>query len=349
MGAKQVDGELMGGPPAPWLAPVAIVSVLAVAGCMFLGLVSLVLRHRRGSGRTRRQIRWLTLAGVAVVILLVAGWVAEAMGASIDAAYTPFLLAIIVSVPAAVGVAIVRYDLLDVDRLLSGTAAWLVTAVVSAGIFGLVVYGVGHAVSAGTGLSSAIAAFVTALVLLPLQRHVASWVGRAVDRDRYVAVATVEGFAADVRAGIRQPEEIEAVLRQVQDDPELVVQVAGSDGGWMLLDGSPVPEPTGFALQAGDEVVARVRLGWDTARARRRLADVAKAAWVPVEVSRLREALAAVEASRGRLVEATTVERRRLSGTCTMACNSASSPPGYGCACCRSDFPRPGQRDRRGH
>jgi signal transduction histidine kinase len=59
-----------------------------------------------------------------------------------------------------------------------------------------------------------------------------------------------------------------------------------------------------------------VSLGWDSARARRRIGDVAKAAWVPLEVARLRlvlrEALTETEASRHRLVEASAAERRKL-------------------------------------
>lgn len=74
--------------------------------------------------------------------------------------------------------------------------------------------------------------------------------------------------------------------------------------------------PDGLAVEAGGDVIARVRLGWDSVRARRRIADVAKAAWVPIEVSRLRlvlrEALGEAQASRSRLVEATAAERRRL-------------------------------------
>lgn len=160
------------------------------------------------------------------------------------------------------------------------------------------------------------AAFATALALLPLQRHIATWVGRIVDRDRYVAVAEVERFAADVRTGRRQPEEIEAVLRRVEDDPELVVYLARPDGAWALLDGTSVPEPEGFAIEAGGDVIAKVALGWDSVRARRRIADVAPSAWVPIEVARLRlvlqEALSETEASRQRLVEASAAERRRL-------------------------------------
>lgn len=315
-GARQVDGRVTGPEPAAWRQTVGNVCLVILAVSLILAVASLVVRYREGGRRTRQQIRWLILTGAVVVVLLLGGWIVEARGATVSVAYTPFLVAIVTLVPAAVGIAVVRYDLFDVDRLLSGTTSWLVTLFVSAAVFGLVVSAVSQAVSVGTGLRSTLAAFVTALTLLPLQRYVASWVGRVVDRDRHVALASVERFAADVRAGRRQPEEIQDVLRQVHDDPGLVVQVARPDGGWSLLDGTPVSSPEGFALEAGGDVIARVHLGWDSLRARRRIADLARAAWVPIEVSRLRlvlrEAVAEAEAGRRRLVEASTAERRRL-------------------------------------
>jgi signal transduction histidine kinase len=315
-GATEVDGQVVGGPDDRWANLLATAGLAAIAASLVLAAGSLVVKHRRGGQRTRRQIRWLLLATILVVALLVAGWFAEALGASLDVAYSPFLLAIVTLVPTAVGVAMVRHDLFDVDRLLSTTTAWLVTVVVSAAVFGVVVYVVGTAVVLSTGASSTIAAFVTALTILPLQHHLAAGVGRLVDRDRYVAIATVERYAADVRSGRRQPEEIEAVLRAVQDDPQLVLYLARPDGGWVRSNGTPAPEARGFPIDAGGDIVARVSLGWDSARARRRLADLAKAAWVPIEVSRLRlvlrEALAEAESSRERLVVATADERRRL-------------------------------------
>jgi hypothetical protein len=45
------------------------------------------------------QIRWLMLAGGGVVVLLIGGWVGQALGLSVDLAFAPFLLAIVVLVP----------------------------------------------------------------------------------------------------------------------------------------------------------------------------------------------------------------------------------------------------------
>ena len=315
-GARQSAGELVGGPDGWWVPPAILTSFVAIAASILLAAASLATRYRRGDRRTRGQIRWLLLTGMLVLVLLMGGWLAELLGATLGAAYAPFLLAIVVLVPAAVGVAILRYDLLDVDRVISQTTAWLLTLLFSAAVFGAVVYGVSHAVSLGTGLTTGVAAFVTALVLLPVQRQFARWVGSVLDRDRFVAVAVVERFASDVRAGLRPPEDVEAVLRVAMDDPGLVVHVARPTGGWAAVAGAPVAEPSGLAIEAGGDTIARVTLGRDSVRARRRLTDLTRSAWVPIEMSRLRlglrETLAETQASRRRLVEASAAERRRL-------------------------------------
>ena len=101
----------------------------------------------------------------------------------------------------------------------------------------MVVLGVSEVVSRSSGLDLTAAAFVTALVLLPLHRHVSGGVAQVVDRDRFVAVAQVERFAADVRAGRRSPEEIEAVLREAHGDPGLPLLLAEGDP-WVDLSGN---------------------------------------------------------------------------------------------------------------
>ena len=311
---RQVDGRVVG-TTGPWRQVAGAAGLLLVGACLLTAVVSVVLKYRTGGERRRLQIRWLMAAGLVVVVLLTGGWVAEALGASLDVAYTPFLVAAVVLVPAAVGTAMVRHDLFDIDRLLGEGASWLVTLIASATIFGAVVAVVSPVVDSGSGLGPSAAAFVTALALLPMHRLLARQVGRVVDRDRFVAVAAVERFAADVRAGRRPPEEIETVLREAQRDPGLRVALARPDG-WSDLHGTPVDEPAGFALEAGGDTIARITLGWESARARRRVADLARAAWVPLEVSRLqlglREALDEVEASRVRLVDAAATERKRL-------------------------------------
>lgn len=313
-GAQQVDGQIVG-PTHPLELAVGVVSIAVIGVCLVLAVVCIGLRYRSGGERRRGQIRWMMLAGGITVALLVGGWVAQGQGVSIERAFGPFLVSIVVLVPLAVAAAVVRHDLFDIDRLLGQSAIWLVTLVLSAGLFGTVVLVLSQVVSRYTAVVGAAAAFVTALALLPLHRFVNEIVGRVVDRDRNVGVAAVKRFAADVRAGRREPEEIEQVLRAAQGDLDLRVLLIGPGGGWVAMDGTAA-DGEGFTLEAGGDAIARIVLGWESARARRRIADLAQAGWVPIEVSRLRlvlhDALEETRASRARLAQAAAQERRRL-------------------------------------
>jgi signal transduction histidine kinase len=308
-GSRKVDGQVVGGPTAGPRFVLVVGGQLLVAACLVASIVSLVLRYRSGDEVLRVRVRWLMLAGVAIVVLLVAGWVMSiGVGVAIDVAYAPVLVAIVVLVPVAVTVAIVRHDLFDIDRLLSESTAWMVTLVLSAATFGVVVLGVSEVVSWSSGLHLTAATFVTALVLLPLHRYVSRAVARVVDRDRFVAVAHVEQFAADVRAGRRDPEEIETVLREAHGDPGLRLVLA-EGGSWVDLSGEVSAVTDGLTLAFGGDAIAQIGSTKDAARARRRLVALSRAAAVPIEVCRLRLGLLA---SRARLVEASIAERRRL-------------------------------------
>ena len=315
-GARQVDDRVAGGPGGSWATVTGLVGVGIIGCSLVLAATCVVLRYRRGGTRRREQIRWLMLAALVTITLLVLGWVALGLGAPVPVAFTPFLVGVVVLLPAATGVAIVRHDLFDVDRMLGATTAWVLTLVGSAAVFAAIVLFAGRLLGESTGLAPAAAAFVTALTLLPLQRYLATATGRLVDRDRFVAVAEVERFADAVRVGERTPEEIEDVLRAAQRDAGLRLTLARPDGSWADLRGAVVESPAGIAVRAHGVVIARIVLGRDSVRARRRVAELARAGWVPIEVSRLRlelrDALTEAEAGRTRLAEATAAERKRL-------------------------------------
>jgi signal transduction histidine kinase len=314
-GSQRVGDELVGGVSSPLTATGSLLLALALG----LAVVSMVSTYRRSSDRLRLQVRWLLACGLLVVALLFAGWLAQSLGASLALSYIPFLATAVVLVPTAVAVAVVRFDLFDVDRVLSASTSWFLTLALSAAVFGGVVVGISQVVHDFTGIGSAAAAFAAALVLLPSYRFINGFVGRFIDRDRHLGIAAVERFAAAVRAGTRRPEEIQEVLRRAQDDPALLVLLAHPDGGWVTLEDEPATAGSGFTLETGGAPIARVVLDWDSSRARRRIADLVSAAWVPIEMSRLRlglrGALADAQASHNRLAHAAASERRHLERT----------------------------------
>jgi signal transduction histidine kinase len=313
-----------GGSQPPGTAPPADFLVAdVVAGVCFLSalglaVASLVVRYRRGDELTRLQLRWLRLGAGSVPLLLAGGWIGETAGLSPEFAYAGFLAAMLLLVPVSVAIAILRHDLLDVDRLVSDSVSWLLTTLVSAAVFAAVGLGVSSALSSRAAVT--LAAFVAALVLLPAHRWVHGGVGRVLDRERTVLRAGLQDFVARVRDGLAQPEEVQDVLRAALGDPALAVllRLPGAEG-YVDLAGSPAtaddPERS-VPLTARDSGVGVIVLGRTSARRRRLAREAAVAVRLPIEVSRLRlelrGALDDARSSRARLVEAITEERRRL-------------------------------------
>lgn len=306
------DGRL-GEPPFVLPMPLRVGLIVVAFGSFLAALLAaatgLVVRFRHGDEVTRLRLRWLMLAALSVPLLLGGSWLAVALGAPGESAYAGFLIAMLVFVPAAIAVAILRYDLFDIDRLLGSTVSWLITTIVSAAIFAGVVVAVDNLFPGRQRAGIAGAAFVTALVLLPLHSWLHQAVGRLVDPDRAVALAQIRDFVRRVRDGQSEPEQVEQVLRKALDDPELQLLLQ-RPGDQLTLPQTAIP------LQTGDSVVGALVLGTTSARRVRRAREAAVEARLPIEVSRLRlelqDALTEVRASRSRLMTEVNAERQRL-------------------------------------
>jgi hypothetical protein len=124
----------------------------------------------------------------------------------------------LVAVPGADAVAVVRHDLFDVDRLLGSSLAWSLTTLGSAFVFALTV-AVGGRLGADSRPGITGDSLATALALLPMHRRPNGMVGRVVDRDRYVVAARVERFVRDVQNSTAQPEQAEQLCQAVLADP----------------------------------------------------------------------------------------------------------------------------------
>ncbi len=311
---------------APVLVPEPLWMPLIFAALGFLLLVvvacgaSVVLRYRRGDEHTKQQLRWLILAAGAVVVLMVASWAVTSLELVGPEAYSAFLLGILVLVPAAVAIAVLRYDLFEIDRILSDSVAWILTTLIAAALLttGIVLTGYLAGRDSALGLSGSV--FLVALVVFPLHRRLHRAVGRVLDRDRTVLVEQIERFVERVRDGSAEPEEVETVLRSAVRDPELTLLLSDPAGtGLVDLSGTPQAPPAelvGVPLRTASADIGIILVRAGSMRQLRRVRLAASAARLPIEVSRLRiglrRALTDVAESRHRLVSATIDERRRL-------------------------------------
>jgi hypothetical protein len=171
---------------------------LAVAAVV-VGAASLLLRFRRARGVERQQLRWVALAAVVMVLLMVAVGAGEATGGMIlpDPGLAGVLSLAVLEV--GVGAAVLRYRLYDLDRIISRTLAYgLLTVLLGAGYAG-VVLGLGRLLPQGSSLAVAGATLAAAAVFRPARRRIQAAVDRRFNRRRYDAAQTIEAFGDRLR------------------------------------------------------------------------------------------------------------------------------------------------------
>jgi hypothetical protein len=213
LSAAVISNALQPG-PTEWLAGVRparnpvvylpaakpLLAVIGVAGlCLLPGIggaiASLVVRFRRSQGIERQQLKWFTYAAALAPLPFLVYEV-------VPGAFELLLALLLPLVPISVGIAILRYRLYEIDRIINRTLVYgLLTA-----ILGLC-YAAGSLVfvlvaGAGTGPPSwlvAAATLAAAAVFRPARRRIQAVVDRRFNRRRYHAARTIEGFSARLR------------------------------------------------------------------------------------------------------------------------------------------------------
>jgi hypothetical protein len=176
--------------------------VLAVA---IAGAISLVIRFRRSSGDERQQIKWFVFAGaVFCAVLAVAPvlWTLPLSPATEWIWPTLFLLGL-GTIPAATGVAILKYRLYDIDILINRTLVYgsltaMLVAVYFGGIFLLQRIFVLLSGQQST-LAVVASTLLIAAMFMPLRRRIQSFIDRSFYRRKYDAAKTLEGFSLKLR------------------------------------------------------------------------------------------------------------------------------------------------------
>jgi hypothetical protein len=165
-------------------------------------LVCVALRFRAARGVERQQLRWVA-AGAAVGVLGLLTVTALLVGGALfgfgSGAWVLVALVALPCLPAAVAVAVLRYRLWDLDRLVSRTVTYgLVTALLVVPY--LLILPVATHLAQGSGsLAVAAATLAAAAAFAPLRRRVQVLVDRRFNRARYDAARTVAGFAVRLR------------------------------------------------------------------------------------------------------------------------------------------------------
>jgi Ca2+/Na+ antiporter len=202
-----------------WLGSVeaVILPVLAVFWLVFVARQ--VLSWRRADGERRQQLKWL-MSGAAVCM---AATTFIAVGGTLDTSASPAFQAMfnvvavgIGALPVSIGVAILKYRLYDIDRIISRTLAYAIVTGLLVGVYaGLVLLATGVFRFHST-VAVAAATLAAAALFAPLRRRVQRAVDRRFNRARYDADLTVAAFASRLKDAVD--------LDAVRDDLAGVVQ-----------------------------------------------------------------------------------------------------------------------------
>jgi hypothetical protein len=174
----------------------------------FAGVVaSVVVRFRRSRGVERQQMKWFTSA---IVVLLggslVLGAVSEATGVRwLEDAGFVFSMVGLASLPATVGIAILRHRLYDIDLIINRALVYGPLTAMLAFVYLGGVVSLQYAFRALTGqeeqpqLAVVVSTLVIAALFNPLRRRIQSFIDRRFYRRKYDAAKTLEAFSAKLR------------------------------------------------------------------------------------------------------------------------------------------------------
>jgi hypothetical protein len=147
-----------------------------------------VLRFRASRGTERQQLRWVVAGATGAVAGLLVGM------AGVVVTYFAVLC-----VPVGVAVAVLRYRLWDLDRLVSRTVTYAVVTALLVLPYLLILPAATRLFEGSGSLAVAAVTLAAAALFQPLRRRVQDLVDRRFNRRRYDAARTVEGFAARLR------------------------------------------------------------------------------------------------------------------------------------------------------
>lgn len=180
------------------------IGVLVFTG--LIGVSSLVMRYRQSSAVAKAQIRWMLFSTsiVAVVLLLIV-----VSNASQSALGGLLLVVAFVSVPASITVAITRYRLFEIDRIISRTLGYtVVVAVLAAAFFALVAL-ITVLLPAQDSLAVATSTLAIAAIFNPLRKRVQKTVDRRFNRSAYEAESISDSFSSRLSESLTAPQIIE--------------------------------------------------------------------------------------------------------------------------------------------
>jgi N-terminal 7TM region of histidine kinase len=208
-------------PDSPWavegdggeyLLRFVVAGIYVMFGIGLTAMFSLVMRFRRADPVERRQLTWFLYATAVNAVLLIIDTLGVTLTGLVDATVSAAGFAFL---PVAVGIAVFRYRLFEIDRIVSRTVSYGLLTATLIGLYLLVVALLRPLLEPLTGnsnLAVAASTLAVAAAFNPVRRRLQATVDRRFDRARYDAARAVDAFAARLRDQV-DLDEVTAGLR----------------------------------------------------------------------------------------------------------------------------------------
>ena len=201
------------------LPPVVLGGIAAYIGApVVIAAVSLTGRFRRSRGIERQQLKWFVASAIvmtaALIITGLLGFVVSD-GVRDEWPLVSYALAA-TAVPIAIGIAILRFRLYAIDRIISRTISYAVLTALLVAVFAIVVVGLQAILSSftrGDAVPVAVSTLVVFALFQPLRRRVQT----TIDRRFYRAPYNVERIQAAFAARLSNNVDLESLSAEVRD------------------------------------------------------------------------------------------------------------------------------------
>jgi hypothetical protein len=181
--------------------------------CMLASALSLVLRYRRSGGEERHQIKWIAFAASVVVVLYAIAMIAsfvfpeESWTTAGSVWWLNFLTYAVLSsftlVPIAVGIAVLKYRLYEIDIIINRALVYVSLTVMLVALYlgGIVLLQRVFVTFSGQRSTLAVVASTLLIAALfnPLRRRIQYFIDRRFYRSKYDARKTLEAFSTKLR------------------------------------------------------------------------------------------------------------------------------------------------------
>jgi signal transduction histidine kinase len=300
-------------------------------------LTALVLRFRRSSGDERQQIRWLAYVGLAALVLMIASFATESNVAVNDVMFFLFFVVLAIGVPAAIGIAILKYGLYEIDVVIRRTLVFGALAAFITAIYVAVVVVIGaQATDADSLVPSLVATAIVAALFQPIRRRATKLANRLVFGKRAEPYEVLARFNDRVGAAYAASDILPRTARVIAEATgathvEIWLETVGElrpTATWPSDGIAPARDWRAEDIRYQDEVLGQIRVWTAPGQPLRPaeenlLADLASQTGLVIRnlsltgelearVSELSLRAQELQESRMRIVQAHDAERRRL-------------------------------------